>query len=202
MALNTLDIDERIKQGKEVESYILSILQDIEPLVKVDGHSIGNWYESTSDEDMHGKIDAWAESLQHGLMSVQIKYRETGQDVGVAVLRPWDDDDRFKWGYDYHALPWDRDMVNMADIYVVLIGSQLIIAPGEVIKRACRIMVDKLRLNGGFNEQRAFTSRECWGCELRIVKDRGAGYSQYQHKVINYIKPELLLQAGATVLTI
>lgn len=196
MALNTLDIDERVKQGKNVEASILEKLKWFSPMDWQDD-SIRFFTLATDEEDMHLKIDAWATMGFQDRKSVQIKYRETGGDVGIAVLRPWNDDRLFSIDYDRHSLPWDRDMKHMADIYVVQIGKRLIIAPGTVVKRACNIMVDKLRLAGGFGYPNSFTDSKCWGCELRIVRDRGAGYSAGQYKVINYIKPELLLAAGA-----
>lgn len=191
MTLNTLSIDERVKRGKAKESTILDTLAELP--IALGGELVMSWEESTEYEDKHLKVDAWAHTDSYRY-SVAIKFRESGKDVGVAVLMPWNPDEFYE-RYETDALPWDRDMREVADYYIVQIAGELIIAEGKLVHGICRRMVDELYEAGGFR-YKSFTG-PYGGIMLQQKTDEGGGYSYDQDKVLCYIPPKFLVQLGA-----
>jgi hypothetical protein len=192
MPTNHLDIRDRIASGQKHEQAILQTLNSLE--VNLGSLTLTSWTHATTSEDKHDKIDAWALSGSLRL-SAALKYRESGQDLGVALLRPWEGDRAFCDTYP-GALPWDRDMQNMTDLYVCATANHLLVTRGKQIELIAGYMLGKLRANGGFGAENTFGSHE-QGVTLKLVTDQGGGYSAGQQKVIAYIRPKLLVQHGA-----
>jgi hypothetical protein len=197
VATNTLGLEERVRIGKGKETEVLALLNQFEPTVK--GHKLCEFVPSNREEDMHKKIDAWCFHCGEGLegYSVQIKYRETGGDLGVAVIRPYIDDKTFVRDCERDTLIYDRDFINTPDYYACLMGPRLLVAEGALVKRACLMMLNGLVNSGGFQGMRFYRSVKMPGAELRLVTDQGGGYSAGQQKIICYMTPELLHGAGA-----
>lgn len=199
MATNHLDIKDRIVVGKNHELEIIKLLNKHRPVIS---HTVYNkWVAASMVEDMQLKVDAWATSGTNSTRhSAQIKYRETGGDLGVALIRPWEGDfNAFKRGYLNGQVNWDRDFINPVDFYVCLMGDTLCVIEGSKVKKICDMMLDKFVDFGGFRERNLFYWPSYKGAELRLVTDRGNGYSEGQQKIICYITPELIRMAGGYV---
>jgi hypothetical protein len=197
MSSNTLDIHDRIAVGKMYERQILEKLQASE--VVVEGKLLSEFVPATREDDMHNKIDAWCFAQGSGLdgKSVQIKYRETGSDLGVAVWRPYRDEWTLRDCVKRDIMQWDRDFMTIPDYYAYGVGDLLIVAPGYKVKAACTILLNKA-MNEGFTNN-MYEAKTCPGAQLRVVTDKGQGYSYGQKKIICYITPWLLKRAGSWV---
>lgn len=82
------DYTERVKQGKEIEWRIVSALRKrLEPRgIKLE--------VPTNKEDVKDKIDLWVTNPKGRRLSVQVKYRESGDDLIFEIVknvRLWDD---------------------------------------------------------------------------------------------------------------
>lgn len=198
MATNHLDQKDRIAIGKRHEKTIVELLNKHRPVVC---HTVyDKWSESTQTEDMLLKIDAWATSgLNPTKRSVQIKYRETGGDLGIAMVRPYTDFNSFKRDFENGNVSWDRDFINHVDLYVCLMGDTLSVVEGERIRKACNLMLDKFVVYGGFHGYRGFAWPSYKGAELRLVTDRGNGYSEGQQKIICYLTTDVIKLCGGYV---
>lgn len=198
MSTNTLAEKDRITVGKLREAEILAMLNEIKPVLW--GTTLHTWTSSSFVEDVHDKVDAWCWGEDEGdNYSVQIKYRDVGSDLGIAVIRPWLSNYKFILDRELGTTKWDRDMKGVEDIYVCLIGKTLVVVSSVIVKKAVSILLDKLAAAGGFSGRR-FAPNECPGAELRLVTDRGSsGYSAGQEKVICYISPQILRAGGAFI---
>lgn len=197
MSSNDKPLEVRIAIGKEAESIILDEVNRLCPIV-VDGRTLTAFTASTPEEDMHQKIDAWVYDEHEGDMSVQIKHRESGRDLGIAVIMPYEGDYWFCSTYKARdELHFDRDMVNTPDYYLVANDTQICVAPGRMVKLGVNAILSSLFNNGGFGGSNTYTYPALDGLELKLVKDRGAGYSAGQQKVICYIKLDALAKRGA-----
>lgn len=186
---NTLHEAERIKLGKEKEQLVYSLLRDRD--VEIHGEKIVGWIPSSDEEDIVQKIDAWALTESGKRLSVQIKYRDAGPDLGIAAIRPFDFD-MFK--LDWHAgIPrWDRDMKNKVDIIVCLAdyGSKLVVANGHTVHKACWNLLNALAQEPVFYSNR-YHQPNMKGGMIQVVRDKGQGYSSGQMKLVIYLEPWL-----------
>lgn len=71
MPINDQSLDDRVRIGKTVESQIL------EQIVAAGMNCV----PATKTEDIHHKVDAWWKPDPHTKKGIQIKYRETGDDI-------------------------------------------------------------------------------------------------------------------------
>lgn len=202
MASNSKPIEERLEIGKQKEADTLELLNELVKSVP-DGRRVLCWCPSDRADDINHKIDAWAEFEQDDRMSVQIKFRETGQDLGIALIRPWNWEE-FKQDYEILAdCHYDRDYKEIADLYVVLNEqfNQLVIGDGRKIKRICEILLDSLyaQEDDPFKQRTYFQDENRYGAELRLVTDQGEGYTEGQKKIICYIKPFLVQKQGGEI---
>jgi hypothetical protein len=195
---NYLSQAERVEIGKKREALILDALN--ETPIQFRGEKINKWVNSSATDDMRNKIDAWAIYGNDSEFSVQIKYRETGGDLGIACVRPWESHHWFCKAFESKSLPLDRDLKSNVDIYVCNYNNKIIVADGKIVKNACWKMMDKLaQSKWGFRDY-TFTVPEYRGAELRLVTDRGSeGYSSGQKKIICYISPALLARVGGSI---
>ena len=200
MATNTLDEKERIARGKEQEARILNILRDKD--IVVAGNKIISWEPSSESEDITKKIDAWA-ITDDARLSVQIKYRDAGTDLGIAAVRPYNSHLMFQMDWQAGTVRWDRDMKHTADIYVCLAdyGTKLIVADGHKVKRAVNTMLFEFS-KADYFDGRTFEKTELWGAQLKIVRDRGTGYSAGQNKIVCYLNARLLEKSGGMIVNI
>jgi hypothetical protein len=197
VATNSLDKDERVKIGKQYEASILKMLNEHRPVVC---HTVfDKWIEADEHDDMVNKIDAWAYSGLAGGKSVQIKYRETGSDLGIAVVRPYVDFETLAHQVENSEIPFDRDFGSTPDLYACLNGSLLMVVEGEKVKKGCALMMNQFMKHGGFKGYNGFVHANYRGAELRLVTDKGAGYSEGQQKIICYLAPSFIKMAGGYI---
>ena len=92
------DYEARVAVGRKVENSILAALRQAGVNIVV----------PTREEDKHQKIDAWIIDTKGDKHSLQIKYRETGDDILFELIRDFKD-----------AAP-GRDMLCEAEFYLVV----------------------------------------------------------------------------------
>lgn len=187
MSTNTLSIEERVKAGKEKEQLIFKLLRERQ--VWHDGEQIISWKPATDEEDIHDKIDAWAET-ETRLFSVQFKYRDVGADLGIAAVRPFEHDlFKMDWAAGEGCVRWDRDMKNKVDIIVCLAdyNSKLIVANGHTVHKAVKTLLGKLAEEEVFYARR-YTVPGMKGGTIQVMRDKGEGYSSGQQKLVVYLE--------------
>lgn len=196
MSLNVLHEVDRIKQGKIKEDQILGLLNELD--WEVNGEKVKVVEPATLEQDLHDKVDAFA-VCDSDRWSVQIKFRDTGQDLGVACVRPWKSHKLLKEQWKADKVPWDRDMKSPVDLYVCLNDNRLVIASGSEIKKICTDLLDKLVEDKiGFASGNTFPRKGGEGAELKRIYDKGQGYSGGQGKIICYITFDLLESSECT----
>lgn len=171
-ALNTGTFEERLAEGKQREAEVLALLQ----------HSFWSVIPATEQQDKAEKIDAWVR-WKGVSYSVAVKWRDSGRDLGLAVVRPYDTKAfPLQWQADH--VPYDRDAQHYADLYALGSEDGVTIVTGASVKRHVDYALENLARYGkmaGANY------------ELKNVLDRGAsGYTSAQQKLIVYINPESL----------
>lgn len=102
--ISGLENTERVRLGKLRESHIADALKDQVGLRIVEA--------SDRDDKERAKVDRWIDDNGH-LVGLQIKFRETGDDLLFEVFDKWHgwDDPRNKLG---------RDLIGEAELYAVL----------------------------------------------------------------------------------
>lgn len=199
MSMNELDLDKRLELGKLAEKKVLAELYDKHMPIKLDTNNFLTINSSTREEDMHGGVDAWI-STGTETYSVQIKNRETGSDLGLSIIMPYEGDYWFCSNFKaFSELNWDRDMRNVPDYYLVANPDQFCLVRSATVKNGIMAILSSLYNYGGFGGARAFSNPALDGLELRLVRDRGAGYSAGQTKVICYIRLDALKSRGAWI---
>ena len=200
MATNHLSQDERMAHGKAREKEVLALLNSLE--VVVEGVRYFDFTPSESQDDIYNKIDAWCIS-DGGAHSVQIKFRDRGEDLGVAAVRPYHGHADFVRGIDRGHVDWDRDMKGDVDLYVCLVdnASVLVVTTGKRVKRAVTLLLAAFAADHkGFNGTRSWYSDKMRGAVVKLVTDQGSeGYSAGQNKIVIYLAPWLLGNHGAMV---
>lgn len=128
-----LDNATRVRHGLNRERQIADALKLQAGLPIVD---------ATGSEDKERKVDRWIAYPQRRV-ALQIKYRETGEDLLFEVY------DKF-FGWDDPKNKVGRDMMGDATEYAVLLQDRktIVIVPVAVAKRAIAIMIDGARQHG------------------------------------------------------
>ena len=196
MGINEISFEERLAFGSEKEELILQLLN--ENVINVDGQLFTGWERATKEQDIKYKIDAWASNPAGNKFDVQLKFRESGNDLGIAVVRPFEDVETLKEQALNGKIPFDRDAKCNTYLYATLTEHCLVVAKTETIKMIyTRLLNDLIAGNGDIS----FTSfrNSLYGAELRFVVDAGQGYSYNQKKIICYITPYLIETLGGYV---
>lgn len=153
--------DERITRGREKESAIISALKnfgaDIVPA-------------TSRSEDVHDKIDAWWKSKKSdSVYSVQIKFRESGDDIIFEIIR---DIDRNVPG---------RDMKGDVDLYLVVDRRNILrVFQAKELKRKA---ADLYRIFQTTKKDHVVGN----GWEYRVQYDRRDG----NKKLVAYFEPKV-----------
>lgn len=187
-ATNHLDEADRLRIGAGNEAAVLRRLLAVYPTI----------VPAQTSDDIEKKIDAWVKDGP-ALRSVQVKWRETGGDLGLAIVRPYVDHDTFVAQYLADELPRDRDFKGRAELYAYATPDILVVVEATVVKRICEEALCLLAQSDGFIRN-LFWVRD--GVELRLVTDAGQGYSARQRKIICYISHTELLLNGARLVDV
>lgn len=167
-----LDPRTRVRHGRERERQIADALK----------HQAGLPIEDASEhEDKHRKIDRWI--IRDGQpVALQIKYRETGEDLLFEVY------DKF-FGWDHAGNKVGRDMIGDAREYAVLLQDRetVVIVPTAQAKALVNRMVDAAK-ELGFTHKSLTSETLVYNAhgkklELKIQKDPGDG----RPKMVAYI---------------
>lgn len=164
-----MDYQGRVEAGKAVEKEILDVLRKAGVVIE----------EPTANEDMEDKIDGWI--IRDGKrVSVQVKFREGGDDVIFEVVKDLD-----------KGIP-GRDMVSKAELYVVMDTLNVIrLFAVEQIKTMAKLVRDHV-----LGELRLTPNRTDWGsktaCNVKITIDKRHG----NRKMMAYFNPKMLKSLG------
>lgn len=122
-----MGIDDRLKHGWAKEDYILGVLGNFFGHENVQRPQGGQ----SSTADTRDKIDGYVKFPSGNTLAIQIKSRESGDDILVEVYK------------DYERKVAGRDMVTKAQVYVVLdpSGTNIYLIPVEKIKTVVNQMV-------------------------------------------------------------
>lgn len=183
-ATRHMERHERVQQGLNREAQIADALQE--------QHNL-NLEDATETEDKTHKIDRW---LIDGntRTAMQIKYRETGDDLLFEVYKTWE-------GWFSPANKTGRDMKGKAKLYAVLRQDQktVVLAYVESAKRIIDTMLKNARVIGWTEDngpQRKTLKYHVNGgtCLLRVQRDPGDGRT----KMVAYIPPAVLMAETQT----
>ena len=200
--LNNQNINERVRKGKQAETNIIARLKAAGPIT-LGTLTLTGWKASSDSEDMHDKIDAWVTATGprgKALGSVQIKFRESGSDLGIACVRPYTDHHVFRSQWENWTVPWDRDMETDVDFYVVKVPDMgLVVVEAKPVKAVVDQLLEDLADEPTFRGSVFRSDPE--GVELRFTTDKGKGkgYSHGQRKIIAYFTPRALVKMGGVV---
>jgi hypothetical protein len=158
-------ISQRVQYGKSIEKQIFDNLVGCGLKLR----------EPSTQEDKYDKIDGWWETPS-GEKPIQIKYRDTGDDILFEVL------------LDYERGIPGRDMVGKAVYYAVLTrtGGNIVMVSVAEAKEMITAAQDAADLQG-FDERGNFRHK---GVMLRIRPDPRTG----QDKMMAYIPVSALKQ--------
>ena len=159
------DYSRRVETGRRVERKILDGLK----------HIGLNVLDASPDDDMRLGIDGYLVDTEGKKHSVQIKYRETGDDILLELIK-----DIAK------GIP-GRDMRSKAEYYLFVsregTGKLFEMAPIKNIGDTLLLLFDK--------EQRTNPLKTLWGAgnkwEMKITTDRAHG----QRKLMAYLSPSV-----------
>lgn len=147
-----------------------------------------NLVEPTDSEDRYRKIDRW---LVEGdkRTAVQIKYRESGDDLLVEVFDRWH-------GWDHPRNKTGRDVVGDSKLYAVLRldRTTVVITSAAILKGIVQEMVKAAQTTGWTVDRgthskvlRYFKAGGC--CELKVQADPNDG----RPKMVAYIPANVLI---------
>lgn len=176
-----LDARTRVQHGIQRENQIAKALREQAGL---------DLRAATTYEDKDRKVDRWLVDPQTGnRKAVQIKYRDTGNDLLFEVF------DRFvDWDNPHNKV--GRDMVGDANLYAVLLSDRktVVMIPIDGAKEIITEMVEGARRFGWTSQNglvKTFRSfREGLTIELKLQKDPSDG----RQKMVCYI-PSGVFQA-------
>ena len=171
------DIQDRVKAGQSVERQVLEVIKAI---VVKSGYIVT---PPTIKQDKHDKIDGVIskDGVSH---SIQIKFRQTGEDILAEVIRPFTFEKVKAKVFD------GRDMIGKADWYAVLhhSGKKIYWIRVSVLKRFIEKAIDNFvkeletGVKLGYRED---------GIELKIVNDPRDGIM----KLMAFVTPEKVSKA-------
>jgi hypothetical protein len=100
MLATIIDYEQRVKSGRHIEALILEAMRK-----RVEGRNVV-FEEPTNQEDLYDKIDAWLINPIGKRYSVQIKYRESGDDIIFEVCK------------DIPSWSPGRDLLSVSQLYL------------------------------------------------------------------------------------
>jgi hypothetical protein len=160
-ATRFLDNRSRVERGRHREEQLIEALRK--------QHSLA-LKPPTEAQDKEQKIDCFLEA-DGKKIAVQIKYRETGDDVLVEVYDRW-------LGWDNQNNKAGRDMIGKAERYVVLRQDRksVVMTETAIIKQLVYRMVNSAKANGWTEdkgEQQKTLRYHLPGgkCELKVQRD-------------------------------
>lgn len=181
MLANTLDTRDRIAVGRRREHQIMEVLK------RQCGLSL---MAATDAQDQEQKVDCWLN--QDGQkVPVQIKYRESGEDLLVEVFDLWHD-------WDHKGNKVGRDMVGKAQKYAVLSKNAKTITMTQtatIKELVCKMLT--AAQNHGWTENKGPQCKTLryhangQKCELKVQRDPRSGNT----KMMAYIPAKALLGA-------
>lgn len=156
------DYNSRVQAGKRIESKILDAL-------RAKGFKIDN---PTSTEDMHDKIDGWWVTKENKRFPLQIKFRQSGDDILVELIK------------DLELGKIGRDMVTKAVLYLVADrnGTTRMFYTKEIKDQAQKIL-DQVEDDLQTEPQKTSWEGPHWQAKAQI--DRASG----NRKVVAYLNP-------------
>lgn len=170
---NHLGFEERLAIGKRHEAEVLDRLK----------LSFWSVTPATETQDKAEKIDAWIR-WKGVTYSVAIKWRETGYDLGIAIVRPFIDLSVLRQQYYDGTVPYDRDLQHVADLYVVANPEGIRIVTGHSVAQRAKVAIMDLAREGHWVGE---------GYEIKHVQDKGSsGYTSGQTKLICYMNTDKL----------
>jgi hypothetical protein len=153
--------DQRVQYGKGIEKQIFDSLVACGLKLR----------PASEQEDMYDKIDGWW-NTGTGEQPIQIKYRDTGNDILFEVLKDYD-----------RGIP-GRDMIGKAVYYAVLINGQISIVQvaeaKQLIQQAVKMGQQRGLETGDFVMSNGLT--------LKVRPDPRSG----QNKLMAYVPVKLL----------
>jgi len=173
---------ERVEAGKKVEQAIIAKLNQI-------GMNIS---QPTSSEDLIGKVDAWYTNKAGLKVGIQIKYRESGNDLLFEVF-----DTFYEFKSPNNKL--GRDMIGRAKEYAVLIDNKIIIVEKQKAIDVINEMLDEARCNGwsqstGRTKTLFFESNNC-ELQMKLQDDPADG----RKKIVAYIPKDFFVENCITI---
>ena len=174
-----LDSRDRVRHGRKREGQIADALRDQVGLPLED---------ATEREDKERKIDRWL--VKDGKRTaVQIKYRETGDDLLVEVFDKW-------FGWDATGNKIGRDMIGDAKLYAVLRQDRktVVLVSTSTLKKIVNDMLTAARqfgwtVDNGDASKTLRYSKAGGRCELKVQRDPRDGRS----KMVAYIPANVLI---------
>ena len=153
------DYAERIRQGKEIESQIIESWRT--RLVPINF----TLEAPTEQEDIQDKIDVWLINPLSRRFSVQVKYRETGDDLifeAVKDLATWKD---------------GRDYISKAELYFFIDRLKTgWLYKTQAIKDSVKLLREMVQKD--LQENTGQTHWKAVGCDLKVTVDHANGNSK------------------------
>ena len=173
-----LSTQDRLKHGCERERQIADALRDQIGLPICDASQF---------EDFEKKIDRWI-VYPDKRIGLQIKYRETGEDLLFEVF------DRF-FDWDHVNNKIGRDMIGSPDAYAVLLSDRktVVIVPTQMAKDAITILEHGARVRWTVKTDRVSTFRHFINgsrLELKVQPDP----FDHRKKMIAYIPADFFVK--------
>lgn len=170
MLANISNYNDRISAGKVVEKRIIDAFRQM-------GYNIE---DPTPSEDKNDKIDGWWNDKKGNRVPLQIKFRESGDDILFELVKDLD-----------RGIP-GRDIISKAALYLVVDRTgKTRLFPTKPIKEQAQKMVDILLPV----IKRDTSGKSLWsgnGWEIRVQRDRAHG----QRKLVAYFSPDLFSPVG------
>ena len=167
------DARQRVDAGKKVEQKIIEILNKA-------GLNLSN---PTNSEDILNKVDAWVDNGKNGKTGIQIKFRETGNDLLFEVY------DTFV-GFNHPNNKLGRDLKGDAKLYAVLIKQKILMVEKRQAEEVIQEMLDEARCNGwserNQSSQTLYYESNNHELQLKLQSDPSDG----RKKIVAYIPRE------------
>lgn len=145
----------RVRTGKTGEQQIAQSLQDVFGLTIE---------EVSEDQDRFEKIDRIVVSGSGNRKTLQIKYRETGEDILVDVFEPF-------FGINHPRTGKGRDYVSKCDLYACRVGPLIHLIHGAALRAVIEIVLAEWR-TAGCPSSGTFIGSQ--GEQIKIRKDHAS----------------------------